>query len=220
MKPQPDVFSTKPQDDPNQVRDPAAEQALVMPKQAHKLEAEATFLDSVFKKIVKSDEIDQDEIPENCTQEEIDSMVEWLVLFDAQFKGASVLQNERAKDEKKPFEEKYKARELLETLLKEILDEWAEKSQIFRVAKAVILNKLATNFYDSEEISESFRKNEASLKMWQSVSKGLQERHASCLQDVNNGLAVVLANREVKTEAIPYLEAAEKCYQNIINLCE
>ena len=33
-------------------------------------------------------------------------------------------------------------------------------------------------------------------------------------------MAVVLANREVKTEAIPYLEAAEKCYTNIIDLCE
>ena len=99
-----------------------------MPKQAHKLESEALFLDSAFKRILTSDEIDLDEVPEGTSREEIDEMVEWLVLFDAQFKGASVLQNERAKNEKKPFEEKYRARELFETLLKEIKEEWAEKS--------------------------------------------------------------------------------------------
>ena len=114
-------------------------------------------------------------------------------------------------DEKKPFEEKYQARDLLEKLLKDLEDkqDWLEQSQLIRCAKALIFNKLGQNFYDAEEISESERKNQESLKLWLTVSKGMQLRFTAPMIDMYNGIGIVLANRQDNKESIPYLEKAQ-----------
>lgn len=76
-----------------------------------------------------------------------------------------------ASDEKKPFQEKYEAREVLETMAKEIKEEWLAKSDVVKIVKALIYNRLGQNFYDSEEISESERQMQESLKTWKLLSK-------------------------------------------------
>jgi len=45
------------------------------------------------------------------------------------------------------------------------------------------------------------------------VSKEIQLRFIQTRQEVVNGLAIVLANREDQNEAIPHLEEGEKMYK-------
>lgn len=47
-------------------------------------------------------------------------MKRWLDKFDTEMKGSIVLMCKPAADETKPFAEKYEAREILETMLREI----------------------------------------------------------------------------------------------------
>jgi len=41
-----------------------------------------------------------------------------------------------------------------------------EQSDLVKVVKALIYNRLGQNYYDAEEISESERKMQESLKTW------------------------------------------------------
>lgn len=71
-----------------------------------------------------------------------------------------------AADQTKPFQEKYEARTILETLTQEIQQQWLDKSSVMRAVKALIYNRLGQNYYDAEEISESERQMQESLKLW------------------------------------------------------
>ena len=66
----------------------------------------------------------------------------WLTGFDTEMKAAIVLMCSPAKDERKPFQEKYDAREILQSLVKGIKEEWLEQSDVVRIAKALIYNRL------------------------------------------------------------------------------
>jgi len=57
-------------------------------------------------------------------------------------KGAIVLMCKAAEDEKKPFAEKYEAREILETMLAEVKASWLEKSDLIKAVKALIYNRI------------------------------------------------------------------------------
>ena len=57
------------------------------------------------------------------------------------------------------------------------------------------------------------------LALWLKVSKAFQLRFSHSLQDVYNGIAIVLANRENNAEAIPYLTKAEETYERAIAAC-
>ena len=83
---------------------------------------------------------------------------------------------EKAKDEKNPFAEKYEARQILEDMLDQIQSEWEEQSDIIMVIKALIYCKLGSNYYDAEEISDSYRKHEQSYKIWKNLSLELRLR--------------------------------------------
>ena len=82
---------------------------------------------------------------------------EWLLEFEAEFISSVALMIKPAADERKPFDEKYQARDKLITLLESIKPEWAE-SQMIRCVQALILHRLGTNYYDSEEISMGEKK--------------------------------------------------------------
>ena len=55
-----------------------------------------------------------------------------------------------------------------------------------------------------------------SLALWEQVSKALQLRFSHSLQDVYNGIGIVLANRENNAEALPYLTKAVENYEAAI----
>ena len=59
-----------------------------------------------------------------------------------------------------------------------------------------------------------------SLALWQQVSKALQLRFSHSLQDVYNGIGIVLANRENNAEALPYLTKAVENYEAAIAACK
>ena len=102
----------------------------------------------------------------------------WITKFDTTYKEATRLMSLPMSDEKLPFKEKYEARELLENMLKEVegKQEWLDQSQLVRCAKALMFNKLGTNYYDAEEISASEKQNQQALSLWLTASKGLQLR--------------------------------------------
>ena len=58
------------------------------------------------------------------------------------------------------------------------------------------------------------------LKLWMQVSKVLQLRFSHSLQDVYNGIAVVLANRENNAEALPYLQKSVEIYTRAMVACK
>ena len=88
-----------------------------------------------------------------------------------------------------------------------------------KAVKALIFNRLGQNFYDAEEISESERKMQESLKLWNQVPKALSLRFSHSLQDVYNGIGIVLANRENNAEALPFLTNAMDTYDQAIKAC-
>ena len=59
-----------------------------------------------------------------------------------------------------------------------------------------------------------------SLKTWKLLSKVWQLRFSHSLQDVYNGIGIVLANREDNAEALPYLESSIEAYKSAIAACE
>ena len=89
-----------------------------------------------------------------------------------------------------------------------------------KAVKALIYNRLGQNYFDAEEISESERQMQQALALWLQVSKALQLRFSHSLQDVYNGIGIVLANRENNVEAIPYLTKAVENYESAIAACK
>jgi hypothetical protein len=64
------------------------------------------------------------------------------------------------------------------------------------------------------------KKMQESAAVWNTVSKAMQLNFANCIQDVNNVIAIVRANREDSKEALIYLERAHQVYQEAINICK
>lgn len=58
------------------------------------------------------------------------------------------------------------------------------------------------------------------LALWLQVSQALQLRFSHSLQDVYNGIGIVLANRENNSEALPYLTKAIENYEASIAACK
>ena len=58
-----------------------------------------------------------------------------------------------------------------------------------------------------------------SLKLWKQVPKTLQLRFSHSMQDVYNGIGIVLANRENNAEALPYLTSSIETYEKAIAAC-
>ena len=104
-----------------------------------------------------------------------------------------------AADETKPFEEKYKAREILKNLkTNEYLSDKYTKlqkdqaenvsdgdsvasvsqgSDIMRCALGLIMHKLGVNYYDAEEASEAIEYLKKSLELMDSLPDTLKLRH-------------------------------------------
>ena len=131
------------------------------------MEEQSKELDRIFWEKVNAFEASEEE--KNFDEGASDDWREiknWLNFFDTQMKSAIVLMCRKAADEAKPFQEKYDAREILQKLADEIKPAWLEQSDVIKVVKALIYNRLGQNFYDAEEISESERKMQESLKTW------------------------------------------------------
>ena len=59
-----------------------------------------------------------------------------------------------------------------------------------------------------------------SLALWLQVPKALQLRFSHSLQDVYNGIGIVLANRENNAEALPFLTKSIETYEAAMAACK
>mgnify|MGYP000909793212 CR=1 FL=1 len=146
---------------------------------------------------------------------------------------ADALFEKVAADETKPFDEKYKAREILQNLRKnEYLSEKYTKmpegditddnivpgdgSDVMRCALGLIMHKLGLNFYDTEEGSEGLTYLKKSFELMDSLPDALKLRHINTVQDLYNHIGIILSEREKSEEGLDYLIKAEEIYEIIV----
>ena len=92
-----------------------------MPTQNHPLDAQAAKLDELFWAKVNEESKEEVEVVITDSVKEFRKEIKaWIVKFDENMKEAIRLMGLPMGNEKKPFEEKYQARELLEELIKDL----------------------------------------------------------------------------------------------------
>lgn len=146
-----------------------------------------------------------------------------------------------AADEKKPYAEKYQARELLMNLkMSDYLSEkytklpkksaedaenlsendsqvsQSEGSDVMRCALGLIMHKLGINYYDTEEASDALAYLEKSFELMDSIPDNFKLRHLNVIQDLYNHIAIVLSERERAEEALKMLQRAEEIYKLVV----
>lgn len=129
---------------------------------------------------------------------------------------ADQLLEKQAADEAKPFEEKYKARDLLKNLREHafLADKFTkmpelnksesenvgeddsaksstEGSAVMRCALALVMYKLGVNFYETEELSEGLAHLKKSLELMDSLPDQFKLRHMNTTQDLYNHIGLV-----------------------------
>jgi len=150
---------------------------------------------------------------------------------------ADALMELEAADEAKPFDEKYKAREILQNLktneylsdkytkLRDSAENVSENnsmasvsqgSDIMRCALGLIMHKLGVNFYDAEEASEAVEYLKKALELMDSLPDTLKLRHLNVVQDLYNYIAIIFADRDKAKEALEYLEKSEEIYAIVV----
>ena len=139
--------------------------SIIVPTHEHPLKEQAKLADDLFWEKVNEENKEESEaevVVTESVKEFNEEVKKFVTRFDKDFKEASRLMGLAAADEKKPFEEKYQARALLEAMTKDLegKQEWLDQSMLIKCAKALLLNKLGSNYYDAEEISMSERHNQ------------------------------------------------------------
>ena len=139
--------------------------SIIVPTKEHPLKVQAELADDLFWGKVNEENKEEQEaevVVTESVKEFNEEVKAFATRFDKDFKEASRLMGLAAADEKKPFEEKYQARALLEAMTKDLegKQEWLDQSMLIKCAKALLLNKLGSNYYDAEEISMSERHNQ------------------------------------------------------------
>ena len=150
---------------------------------------------------------------------------------------ADALMELEAADETKPFDEKYKARDILQNLktneylsdkytkLRDSAENVSENnsiasvsqgSDIMRCALGLIMHKLGVNFYDAEEPSEAVEYLKKALELMDSLPDTLKLRHLCIVQDLYNYIAIIFADREKSKEALEYLEKSQEIYAIVV----
>lgn len=150
---------------------------------------------------------------------------------------------EEAKDESQPFAEKYKAREILQNLRQSpyladkftrIVEHTQEEvlsdsqvsenqgSDVMRCALGLLMYKLGSNYYETEEGKEALACFKKSFELMDTLPNGLKLRHLNTIQDLYNHIAIITSDRggandqedELKNrEALEYLNKAQEIYE-------
>lgn len=115
-------------------------------------------------------------------------------------------------EESRPFDNKYKARKILEVLLvsKNVEDLHADNKAI---AKGIIEYLLATNFFDTEENSLAEKHYLASLESFAHLKKEKSFFFFNYIQDIYNALGILYTNREDIENGLGLFAKAEHLYQ-------
>jgi predicted component of type VI protein secretion system len=128
------------------------------------------------------------------------------------------LQDKVVEDETKPFDEKYKAREIIKRLLSTLLSTYkSEDSLYYRLSEALLLFKYGVNFFDSEEFHDAETQLTSSLNAFETLPLPLLERFTTVLQDLYNHLGITHCNRGKNEAGMPFLEKASALYKKAIS---
>ena len=189
------------------------------------------------------DKVNQEDLQKNekgnvLTLEKATELSVWLhTEFQCKMEEASELMEKVAADEAKTFDEKYKAREILQNLRKnEYLSDKYSKlpgadasdadaengSDVMRCALGLLMHKLGLNFYESEETKDGLTYLKKSFELMDSLPDQLKVRHLNIIQDLYNHIAIISSDRggvdekedtRINEEALLYLEKAQEIYK-------
>ena len=123
--------------------------------------------------------------------------------------------------ETKPFDHKYMAWEKLKNLSKHnLINLWEitknpndENTYLAYAANALIFHWLGKNYFDSEEITASFKYFTLSLKLFNMLSDSLKIRFINSIQDVQNHIGIIHCNKDWFQLGLPFLSKAQQLYE-------
>jgi len=143
-------------------------------------------------------------------------------------------------DETKPFEYKYQARAILESLMSkdvasfennpiirekinslnvhedskvsEIAEETDQDLINLTIIKGQIYYILGINYFESEEYTESDKNLRVALQYLNTLPKNVKFLHINMIQDIYNNLGIIHCNRDNHKKGLPYFTKAEQIY--------
>ena len=119
-------------------------------------------------------------------------------------------------DPSKPYEHKYTARELLQSLLSS--DRIQQGDPISRSAEALIEYILGVNHFETEEITESDKHYQKCLTLLLSLPVSDQARYLNTFQDVLNALGILRCNRGENNIGLEYFYKSQALYEDMKTL--
>jgi len=114
--------------------------------------------------------------------------------------------------EDKPYEHKYSARELLQSLAKSTYLIAEDNNPLRICANALIKYYLAANYNDTEELKEAQDHYKASIELFNQLPEDIKLRHINTIQDIYNNAGILWCNRADHKKGIAYFAKAEEMY--------
>ena len=144
-------------------------------------------------------------------------------IFQSKLEQAKKLSDKLAEDEKKPFANKYLAREIYYELKKEeylqlpdpkneLGREETQKYLLAFCANGLLDYFLGGNYFDCEEYHNSEEYFLLSLKEMEELPECIKGRYMMYVQDMYNTLGIIYANWEKQEKGFAYLRKAEELY--------
>lgn len=113
-------------------------------------------------------------------------------------------------DPSRPYDMKYKARELINELAKH--SELQNPSELSKAAQGILEYLLGVNHFETEEITESERHYKRSYEMLTGLDSKHQAKYLVTVQDLLNSLGILCCNRGDNTEGLAFFEKAIQLY--------
>ena len=119
----------------------------------------------------------------------------------------------KAAEESRPYDHKYTARELLQSLLSH--ERIHQQDDLSKSAQALIEYILGVNHFETEEITESEKHYIKCLDHLLSLPLPIRAKYVNTCQDVLNALGILRCNRGENDAGMGYFDKASGLYQAI-----
>ena len=113
-------------------------------------------------------------------------------------------------DPSRPYDMKYKARELLSELLNH--SEMQHDSDLSKAAQGIIQYLLAVNHFETEEITQSEKHYKRSYDILTGLEARSQAKYLVTVQDLLNSLGILCCNRGENSQGLAFFEKAIQLY--------
>jgi hypothetical protein len=98
----------------------------------------------------------------------------------------------------------------LRVLIKNPVD---ENAYLAFAANALIYHRLGKNYFDSEEITASFKYFTISLKLFNMLTDSLKLRYINSIQDVLNHIGIIHCNKDRFSIGLPFLSKSKQLFE-------